>query len=112
MWKVKRMNTARIVGLTIAPGVGGIAAILAGGPDKIAAPAEPAAQLHAVDIRIARSDFGPGQSVKPEDLQWQARPATTANSNSISLPGESVGVVRYGAASPQSIEKWSKGRTI
>jgi pilus assembly protein CpaB len=112
MWKVKRMNTARIVGLTIAPGVGGIAAILAGGSDnKIAAPAEPAA-LHAVDIRIATSDFGPGQSVKPEDLQWQAWPATIANSNSISLPGESVGVVRNGAASRQSIEKWSKGRTI
>jgi pilus assembly protein CpaB len=109
MWKVKRMNTARIVGLTIAPGVGGIAAILAGGSDKIAAPA---ARLQAVDIRIARSDFGPGQSVKPEDLQWQAWPATTANNNSISLPGDSVSVVRYGAASRQSIEQWSKGRTI
>jgi pilus assembly protein CpaB len=112
MWKVKRMNTARIVGLTIAPGVGGIAAILAGGSDnKIAAPAGPAA-LHAVGIRIAISDFGPGQSVKPEDLQSRAWSATTANSNSISLSCESVGVVRHGAASPQSIEKWSKGRTI
>ena len=41
MWKVKRMNTARIVDVTIANGVAGIAAFLAGGADSPAgAPAQ------------------------------------------------------------------------
>lgn len=48
MWKVKRMNTARIVVLANAVGAGGI----------------------AVEVR----------SVKPDDLQWQTRPAATASS--------------------------------
>jgi len=34
MWKVKRMNTARIVVLTIAVGAGGVAAYLASGSDN------------------------------------------------------------------------------
>jgi hypothetical protein len=34
MWKVKRMNTARIVVLTIAVGAGGIAAYSADGSDN------------------------------------------------------------------------------
>ena len=82
MWKVKRMNTARIVVLTIAIGAGGIAAYLASGSDKPAP--EPVAQLQTVDILVAKSDIGLGQSVKPEDIQWQAWPSTTASSNFIS----------------------------
>jgi pilus assembly protein CpaB len=77
------MNTARIVVLTIAIGAGGIAAYLASGSDK-PAPAVPVAQLPTVDILIAKSDIGLGQSVKSEDLQWQTWPAATAGSNFIS----------------------------
>ena len=85
MWKVKRMNTARIVVLTIAIGAGGIAAYLASGSDnKPAAPAQPVAQLQTVDILVAKSDIGLGQSVKAEDLQWQTWPAGGASSNFIS----------------------------
>src|ERR1700738_1765843 len=77
MWKVKRMNTARIVVLTIAVGAGGIAAYLASGPDK--PPAEPAVQLPTVDVLVAKSDIGLGKSVIPDDLQWQTWPTATAS---------------------------------
>jgi pilus assembly protein CpaB len=83
MWKVKRMNTARIVVLTIAIGAGGIAAYLASGSDQPAAPA-PTAQIETVDILVAKGDIGLGQSVKPEDMQWQTWPAASASSNFIS----------------------------
>ena len=85
MWKVKRMNTARIVVLTIAIGAGGIAAYLASGSDnRPAAPTAPAAQLPTVDILVAKNDIGLGQSVKPEDMQWQSWPTASASSNFIS----------------------------
>jgi pilus assembly protein CpaB len=77
------MNTARIVVLTIAIGAGGIAAYLASGSDK-PAPTVPVVQLPTVDILVAKSDIGLGQSVKSEDLQWQTWPAATASSNFIS----------------------------
>jgi pilus assembly protein CpaB len=84
MWKVKRMNTARIVVLTIAIGAGGIAAYLASGSDQPAAPTAPVAQLQTVDILVAKNDIGLGQSVKPEDMQWQSWPTASASSNFIS----------------------------
>ena len=84
MWKVKRMNTARIVVLTIAIGAGGIAAYLTSGSDQTAAPAAPVAQLQTVDILVAKADIGLGQSVKPEDLQWQTWPAASASNSFIS----------------------------
>jgi len=87
MWKVKRMNTARIVVLTIAVGAGGVAAYLASGSDKAPAPAEPVAQMPTVDVLVARTDIGLGQSLKPDDLQWQTWPASTA-SNSFIRRGE------------------------
>src|ERR1700686_2837844 len=83
MSKVKRMNTARIVVLTIAVGAGGIAAYLASGSDNKTLPAEPVTQLQTVDVLVAKSDIGLGQSVKPEDMQWQTWPAATASSTFI-----------------------------
>jgi len=82
MWKVKRMNTARIVVLTIAVGAGGIAAYLASGSDKPLPPV-PVAQMQTVDVLVAKADIGLGQSVKPEDMQWQSWPAATASSSFI-----------------------------
>ena len=73
------MNTARIAVLAIAIGAGGIAAYLASGSSDKPAPAQPVAQIQTVDILVAKSDIGLGQSVKPDDLQWQAWPATTAS---------------------------------
>jgi pilus assembly protein CpaB len=81
MWKVKRMNNARIVVLTIAVGAGGIAAYLASGSDK--PPAEPVAQMQTVDVLVAKSDIGLGQTVTAEHMQWQTWPAATASNNFI-----------------------------
>ncbi len=84
MWKVKRMNTARIVVLTIAVGAGGVAAYLASGSDdRPAQVAAPVPQVQTVDVLVAKSDIGLGQTVKPEDLQWQSWPAATASSTFI-----------------------------
>jgi pilus assembly protein CpaB len=77
------MYTARIVVLTIALGAGGVAAYLASGSDNKPAPAEPVTQLETVDVLIAKADIGLGQSVKPEDMQWQTWPAATASGSFI-----------------------------
>src|ERR1700681_1799144 len=81
MWKVKRMNTARIVVLTIAVGAGGIAAYLASGSEK--PPAEPAVQLPTVDVLVGKSDIGLGKSVTPDALQWQTWRTATASGSFI-----------------------------
>jgi pilus assembly protein CpaB len=83
MWKVKRMNTARIVVLTVAVGAGGIAAYLASGSDSKPPPTEPVAQLQTVDVLVAKSDIGLGQTVGADDLQWQTWPAATASNSFI-----------------------------
>jgi hypothetical protein len=81
MWKVKRMNTACIVVLTIAIGAGGIAAYLASGSDhQLAAPI---AQL--------------------QTSRWQVWSAT-ANSNFICPRGESVSAVPCGVASRRAMQ--------
>ena len=77
------MNTARIVVLTIALGAGGVAAYLASGTDKKTVASEPAAQLPTVDVLVARADIGLGQSLKPDDLQWQTWPASSTGNNFI-----------------------------
>jgi pilus assembly protein CpaB len=76
------MNTARIVVLTIAVGAGGIAAYLASGSDN-KPPTEPTVQLQTVDVLVAKSDIGLGQTVNPDDLQWQTWPAATASNSFI-----------------------------
>jgi pilus assembly protein CpaB len=80
MWKVKRMNRARIAVLAIALGAGGVAAYLVSGSDDRPAPAQPTAQMPTVEVLIAKSEIGLGQTVKTEDLQWQAWPAASASS--------------------------------
>jgi pilus assembly protein CpaB len=84
MWKVKRMNRARIIVLTIALGAGGVAAYLASGSDNKPAPqAEPVAQLPTVDVLVAKADINLGQTVTPNDMQWQTWPAATASNSFI-----------------------------
>jgi len=85
MWKVKRMNTACIVVLTIAIGAGGIAAYLASGSDhRSAAPAAPIAQLQS----------------SPRPI-W---PTMTANSNFIHPRGERVSAIPDGVASRRAMQ--------
>jgi len=80
MWKVKRMNRARIVVLTVAIGAGGVAAYLASGSDTRPPQAEPVAQLQTVDVLVAKSDIGVGQTLSADDMIWQTWPAATASS--------------------------------
>jgi pilus assembly protein CpaB len=78
------MYTARIVVLTIALSAGGVAAYLARGTDtRQALPVEPVVQLQTVDVLVAKSDIGLGQSVTPDNLQWQTWPAATASNSFI-----------------------------
>src|SRR3979411_3286566 len=77
------MNTARIIVLMVALSAGGVAAYLARGSDAAPPPAAPVAQLPTADVLVAKSDIGLGQTVKPEDLQWQTWPAATASNGFI-----------------------------
>src|SRR5664279_4352903 len=77
------MNTARIVVLTIAVGAGGVAAYLASGSDNKPAPTAPAAQLQTVDVLVAKADIGLGQTVTPDDVEWQTWPASSASNTFI-----------------------------
>src|ERR1700761_6589040 len=84
MWKVKRMNRARIIVLSIALGAGGVAAYLASGSDsRPPQQAEPVAQLPTVEVLVAKADIGLGQTVTPNDMVWQTWPAATASNSFI-----------------------------
>jgi pilus assembly protein CpaB len=76
------MNIARIVVLTIALCAGGVAAYLASGSDS-KPPAAPVAQLQTVDVLVAKSDIGLGQTVTANDMQWQSWPAASASNTFI-----------------------------
>jgi pilus assembly protein CpaB len=114
MWKVKRMNTARIVVLTIAIGAGGIAAGLASGSDHQPVAPDPVAELQTIDILVANGDIGLGQSLKAKDMQWQTWPAASAsdsfisNANAMTLArarqSGAPSLVGYGLVSQQSVQ--------
>lgn len=82
MWKVKRMNTARIVVLAIAVCAGGAAAYLASGSDPKPVVAEQPT-LETTEVLIAKSDIGLGQNVTADDIKWQSWPAASASSSFI-----------------------------
>ena len=87
------MNIARIVVLAIALCAGGVAAYLARGTEEKSQPATaPVAQLPTTEILVAKSDIGLGQVVKPENLQWQAWPATTAGGPLINRAGRAEAI--------------------
>jgi pilus assembly protein CpaB len=78
------MKPAQLVVLAIALTAGGVAAYLASGPSqKTAEVKAPPPQMKTTDVLVAKSDIGLGQSVKPEDLQWQSWPSSTASASFI-----------------------------
>ncbi len=77
------MNVARIVVLAIALSAGGVAAYLASSDSKPAGPATPLAQLPTVDVLVAKSDIGLGQTLTSNDMVWQSWPAATASNSFI-----------------------------
>jgi pilus assembly protein CpaB len=98
MWKVKRMNTARIVVLTPAVGAGGILAYLANGSDNKPLPTGQLAQPQTADVLVANSDINLGRSITQGDLPWQRWPAAPKR-------GERANVVRYGVSSTTTTQK-------
>jgi pilus assembly protein CpaB len=75
------MKAARLLVLLIALAAGGIAAMLAGRGDQPAAPVQ--AKADTVDVLVAKTDIPLGQPLKPDDIEWQAWPATPAAGNFI-----------------------------
>ncbi|MFL9825497.1 Flp pilus assembly protein CpaB [Rhodoplanes sp. SY1] len=70
------MKAARLIVLGIAVSAGGLAAFLAGSIDRDPPPPPPAAaKLDTVDVLVAKSDIGIGQSLKDSDIGWQPWPA-------------------------------------
>ena len=99
MWKVKRMNTARIVVPAIAVGAGGIAAYPASGSDKPL----PAAPEHAGTLAGSRP--GSTLSMAPRSIADVNAPEINTDDPQRSRRGESVNVVRYGVNSPTTTQK-------
>ena len=82
MWKVKRMNTARIVDLTIANSAGGIAALpVSGSANRFAAPGAP--------FRAMQRKYGP---------------SNRAHDQFINLRREGIHAVRNGVAGRQAMQ--------
>jgi pilus assembly protein CpaB len=81
------MNTARIVVLTIAVGAGGGAAYPANGSDSKPPPAAPVARLQTIDVLVAKSVIGPGQTVTSNDIQWQSWQTAAASNTFIRRNG-------------------------
>ena len=93
MWKVKRMNRARIVVLTIAVGAGGVAACLAGGSDSKPPPAEPVAQLQTWPAAAASNTY----------FRLSERPDATTQI--AGLIASSPDIVRYRVSNPTTMQK-------
>jgi pilus assembly protein CpaB len=80
MWKVKRMNTARLIVLGVAVVAGGLAALLAGRLNRTEAPPPaPVAKIDTTGVLVARSDIGIGRTVTPDDFEWQPWPSSIAS---------------------------------
>jgi pilus assembly protein CpaB len=62
---------------------GGVAAYLASSSEPKTVVSAPAEQLPTVDVLVAKADIGLGQSVGPDDVQWQTWPSATASNNFI-----------------------------
>ncbi|HLI98665.1 MAG TPA: hypothetical protein VKT76_03025 [Bradyrhizobium sp.] len=72
-----RMNVARIVVLTIALRAGDVAASFASGTSiRPPAAVQPVAQLQTIDVLVAKSGIGLGQTLASNDIVWRNWPAS------------------------------------
>lgn len=78
------MKAARVVVLAVALGAGGVAALLAGRSEKPQdqKPA-PVATVVSVDVLVAKADIPIGHRLSPQDVTWQAWPASAGSGNFI-----------------------------
>jgi pilus assembly protein CpaB len=73
------MKAARLIVLGVAVAAGGLAAVLASGPERSEPPPPPAVvQIDTTDILVARNDINIGQTLTDQDVQWQAWPTGAA----------------------------------
>ena len=77
------MNSARIIVLAIAITAGGFAAYLLSGMSKDAPTAPAVVQIPTSDVLVAKVDIGLGETVAPENLQWQTWTESTASGSFI-----------------------------
>ena len=77
------MKAARLVVLAIAIGAGGVAALLAGRSEKPPEVKQAAPPADTVDVLVAKSDIGTGQTVTAGEMQWQPWPKSAASGNFI-----------------------------
>ena len=82
------MKAARLIVLGVALAAGGVAAMLARGggqpePPKEAAAPPPPPPLATVEVLVAKTDLGVGQTVGGGDIGWQTWPAASANASFI-----------------------------
>ena len=77
-----RIAPARLLVLALSIVAGGIAAYLAasGGKNVVTQVVQ---QLPTVDVLVAKSDIGLGQSIGPENVEWQAWPRSASGANLI-----------------------------
>jgi hypothetical protein len=98
MWKVKRMNTARIVVLAIAAGPGLTALYLASGLDNTPPPVAQLPTVEQAETLARARQSGPLslalRSIADANMV-EARPDDQPN-----WRGATVNVIRYGIASP------------
>ncbi|HVL72364.1 MAG TPA: Flp pilus assembly protein CpaB, partial [Beijerinckiaceae bacterium] len=80
------MKAARLAVLGVAILAGGGAALMMGGGEPPPPPQRievPVPSISTVDVLVAAADLPMGQTLKPEDLRWQAWPADSASSGLI-----------------------------
>jgi hypothetical protein len=96
----KRMNTARIVVLTIAPGAGGAAAYLASGSDFMAASLP-------TGVRAISTEISPETGTQSPALRSIAdrNAIETSSEHQSSKRGDSVNVAHYGVSTPTKTPK-------
>jgi pilus assembly protein CpaB len=80
------MKPARLIVLAIALIAGGLAAYLASRPSDVAPPAQQVVQLATVEVLVAKGDIGLGQTVGPDDMQWQTWTQSSASASFIRRP--------------------------
>jgi pilus assembly protein CpaB len=78
------MKAARLVVLTVALAAGGVAAMLAGRSGKPPEPVpEQQAKVETIDVLVAKADIGMGQTISPQDMEWQSWPTNASAGNFI-----------------------------
>ena len=78
------MKAARIVVFTVAVAAGGVAAMLGGRSQKPPeAPAPVAAKPATIDVLVAKSNIGMGQTLSASEVEWQPWPMEAATGNFI-----------------------------